>query len=418
MKRFLVLFFGALTTSIGSGMTAFGLATWSFTTYNNATAVTLVTLCAFAPIVLLSPVAGWLADRFDRRALMVLGDGGSIVGLLVMWWAVARPHPPLAWVLVGVTLSACLAALTEPALRASVTDLVSPEDYGRSSGLLQFASSAKYLVSPAAAGLVLHYSSLSMILIIDMATAFVTVACSLYVRHHSDAVPHGKTEPLLAGLASSWRLVFGHRSVASAVVIMTLLGGAIGFPQVLFKPILLPHNSVEAVGLAESITTVGMLVGASVIVATKASNPIRLMRIGLLGAGAGLTAFVFAPTIAGVTSCAALLFSFLPACSTGADLIVRNTITNEYQGRAYGLISLVSQLGTIVAFAAAGPLTDHFFNPLLQPNGALALLLGGLFGVGDGRGAALLVSLLGVPVWALLSLTGSPRLDTPATTKG
>ena len=155
MKYLHLLLVGAFVNSVGTGMTAFGLAIFAYTTYGTASSVALVQLCAFAPIILLAPVAGALADRFDRRLMMVIGDGGSVLGLGVVMAALSASEPRLSHILTGVVVSSCLAALTEPALRASVTDLVDEDDYVRSAGLLQAASSARYLLSPLLAGLLL-----------------------------------------------------------------------------------------------------------------------------------------------------------------------------------------------------------------------------------------------------------------------
>ena len=75
MRYLSLLLVGALVNSVGSGLTAFGLGVFAYNTYGTASAVALVQLCAFAPIVLLAPLAGALADRFDRRLMMLLGDG-------------------------------------------------------------------------------------------------------------------------------------------------------------------------------------------------------------------------------------------------------------------------------------------------------------------------------------------------------
>ena len=128
MRLLSVLVIGSLVSSIGSGMTAFALATWAFTTFGTASSVAMIELCALAPIVLLSPLAGVLADRHDRRTMMLLGDGGSALGLATVLIAVTRPEPSLLLVLAGVTVSSCLAALTEPALRAAVRLVNSAEE--------------------------------------------------------------------------------------------------------------------------------------------------------------------------------------------------------------------------------------------------------------------------------------------------
>lgn len=81
-NRFLLLWAGELVSSIGSGLTSFGLGVYVFGLTGSAANVALVTLLAFLPTLLLSVPAGVLADRYDRRLLMMLGDGCSALGIL------------------------------------------------------------------------------------------------------------------------------------------------------------------------------------------------------------------------------------------------------------------------------------------------------------------------------------------------
>lgn len=81
-KRFLLLWAGELVSSIGGGLTSFGLGVYIFKQTGSAANMALITLLVFLPTLLLSVPAGGLADRYDRRLLMMLGDGYSAVGIL------------------------------------------------------------------------------------------------------------------------------------------------------------------------------------------------------------------------------------------------------------------------------------------------------------------------------------------------
>ena len=181
MKRVGLLVLGSFINSLGTGLTAFGLAIIMLRTYGTASSVAAVQLSSFAPVVLLAPAAGVLADRYDRRLMMIIGDAGSVLGLGIILMALSSPRPSLAWVCAGAVASSCLAALTEPALRASVTDLVDEEDYVRSSGLLQLASAAKYLLAPAAVGFLMPVVGVRGLVLLDTSTCIVTVACTAAV---------------------------------------------------------------------------------------------------------------------------------------------------------------------------------------------------------------------------------------------
>ena len=87
MRKFLILWAGELISSIGGGLTAFGLGVYVFRQTGSAGAMAIVNLLAFLPTLLLSAPAGVLADRYDRRTMMMLGDGLSAIGIIfILIW--------------------------------------------------------------------------------------------------------------------------------------------------------------------------------------------------------------------------------------------------------------------------------------------------------------------------------------------
>ena len=81
-RKFMLLWAGELASSIGGGLTSFGLGIYIFQKTGNASGMALMTLLAFLPGLLLKVPAGVLADRYDRRLLMMIGDGFSGLGVL------------------------------------------------------------------------------------------------------------------------------------------------------------------------------------------------------------------------------------------------------------------------------------------------------------------------------------------------
>src|SRR6476646_9383194 len=93
--RFLCIWTGEWISSIGSGLTAFALGVYVFQLTQTATSVALVTLCAFVPSILLSPLGGVLADRYDRRLMMIAGDLLSVLGLVFILVLMLQGDPSL-----------------------------------------------------------------------------------------------------------------------------------------------------------------------------------------------------------------------------------------------------------------------------------------------------------------------------------
>ena len=87
-KQFLLLWGTSLVSATGSGMTSFALGIYIFQETGLASLTGLLILLGFLPGLLLTPFAGILADRIDRRLLMMLGDGLSILGLVVILFSI------------------------------------------------------------------------------------------------------------------------------------------------------------------------------------------------------------------------------------------------------------------------------------------------------------------------------------------
>ena len=86
----------------------------------------------------------------------------------------------------------------------------------------------------------------------------------------------------------------------------------------------------------------------------------------------------------------------LPFANTSIDYLIRTNVDNQIQGRVWGIIGLISQLGYVAAYAVSGILTDYVFTPLLLPEGVLAGSVGKILGTGDGRGIGFLIVLAGL----------------------
>lgn len=353
MRSLTILLIGVLINSVGTGMTAFGLGVFAYQLQGTATAVALVQLCAFAPIILLAPLAGALADRFDRRLMMAIGDGGSVLGLGVVLAALSSPSPRLEVILAGVTASSCLAALTEPALRASITDLVPAEDHVRSAGLLQAATAARYLVSPFLAGALLPLVGLRALLVMDAATCLVTVTCSVVVmrtlraaiasgsaaaagsaeaRASAPAEPEGAAGHLLGG----WRAVLHHPGLRTIVGLMTVMTLAIGTVQVLLKPILLPHVDAAAMGRVETLAATGILAGAALVTLLSRARPTTLLSAGTAATGAAMVLLSLRSWTWWVALSGFAVFAALSLCQAGAETLVRRSVAADHQARVWG----------------------------------------------------------------------------------
>lgn len=397
MKKFLVIWSGELISSIGSGMTAFALSVYVYQTTGSATYVSLITLLAYLPTVLLSPLGGVLADRYDRRLLMIIGDLFSGLGLAYVLWNIQTGSDSMLPICIGVTFNAVFVALLEPSFRATITELLTEEEYARASGMVQIAGNAKFLISPALAGILLAVADIRLILLIDIGTFLITVTTVAIVRKSVGKAVKTERQSIGREMRLGFAEINKSKGIRILIILMSFVCFFIGILQTLTSPMVLAVSNAETVGFMESLCAVGMLLGSVFIgiLGIKNNFSTVLCVAGILSgifiALTGVNKSIFV-TGAGIF----LFFLALPFMNTSADVLIRKNIPNELQGRVWGIISLLSQTGTVLAYALSGVLADYVFEPLLSDNGVLSDSIGALIGTGTGRGIGFMLILSGI----------------------
>ncbi|MGO5078193.1 MFS transporter [Ruminococcus sp.] len=397
MKKFLMIWSGELISSIGSGMTAFALSVYVYQTTGSATYVSLITLLAYLPTVLLSPLGGVLADRYDRRLLMIIGDLFSGLGLAYVLWNIQTGSDSMLPICIGVTFNAVFVALLEPSFRATITELLTEEEYARASGMVQIAGNAKFLISPALAGILLAVADIRLILLIDIGTFLITVTTVAIVRKSVGKAVKTERQSIGREMRLGFAEINKSKGIRILIILMSFVCFFVGILQTLTSPMVLAVSNAETVGFMESLCAVGMLLGSVFIgiLGIKKNFSTVLCVAGILSgifiALTGVNKSIFV-TGAGIF----LFFLALPFMNTSADVLIRKNIPNELQGRVWGIISLLSQTGTVLAYALSGVLADYVFEPLLSDNGVLSDSIGALIGTGTGRGIGFMLILSGI----------------------
>lgn len=401
-KKFLLLWSGELISTIGSGITAFGLSVYVFQQTGRVSATTLITLLAFLPSVLLTPFAGVLADRYDRRLMMILSDSLSTLGLFYILICMFNGSAQFYQICIGVTISSVFTSLLEPAYRATVTDLLTPDDYSKASGIVQISYSAKYLISPAIAGFLLGLYNIKLLLVIDICTFFITLVTTITVRKGLISKQLSKTTTLKEEFKDGWKAIFQNKGLLILVFIGMALTFFIAFIQSLATPMILTFSTASVAGVCNTICATGMLISSLIIgIIPLKKNYLKILSISLSFTGLFMALFGLRENIVLMCIAGFLFFATLPFANTSLDVLTRTNIANELQGRAWGLIGLITQFGYILAYASVGFLSDSVFTPMLLDNGLLSSTVGKIIGTGPGRGTAFLIIIAG----ALLLLT-------------
>ena len=397
MKNFYKLWLGELISNIGSGMTAFALSVYIYEKTGSVSYVSLITLLSFMPSIVLSPIGGLLADRYDRRLLMIIGDLFSGLGLVYILWSIQAGEKSIVPIFVGITFSSIFTSLLEPSYRATLTDILEEENYAKASGLIQVAGSAKYLISPVIAGMILSVADIRVILLLDILTFITTCLMIFLVRKSMNSETQNYKKDSFKELLEGLFIIKENRGVYSLVIIMFFVCFFMGFIQILIRPMILALSSVKIAGMMESLCAAGLLIGSLWIgIAGIKKNYSKILAVASFFCGIFMSMTGVNANLAIIGISTFLFFSTLPFMNSCADVLVRVSVPNELQGRVWGLISLITQMGTVAAYIISGIMADYIFEPMFNKNGILAKNIGMIIGTGKGRGIGFMLILSGI----------------------
>jgi DHA3 family macrolide efflux protein-like MFS transporter len=409
MRTFTIIWFGQLISTLGSGLTGFALGVWIYEQTDSVTLFAVSMLVWTLPAILLAPVAGMLADRWDRRKLMILAD--SMAGLATLSiGALAFSGSLEVWhIYIAQVFLAAAETFQWPAYSAATSLIVPKEHLGRAAGMTQIGGAISNLVSPAVAGALYLTAGLEAIVLIDFITYLFALSTLLAVRFPQPE----PTEEAAAGKGTffqealfGWRYLWEYRPLFTLLMIYAVLNFLFGLQNPLLTPMLLELTTVDVLGFITAASGVGLLAG-TLVMSTWGGPKRRIHGIFFGGLGSGIAGiltgmFTSIPLLIGARFL--LLFS-LPIANGCSQAIWQSKVAPDVQGRVFAARRMLSHMIMPISYALAGPLSEYAFEPLMAEGGALAnTFVGQIVGVGPGRGLAFVFVVTGL-MFALMVIS-------------
>jgi MFS transporter, DHA3 family, macrolide efflux protein len=394
MRTFLIIWVGQTISIIGSGLTSFALGVWIFQETGRATPFVLTVLFGTLPRVLLSPVAGSLADRKNRRWMMVLSDSGAALVTLLLVFLVTTGRLEIWHIYLGAMISSSFGAFQEPSYTASIAMLVPGKNLPRANGLVQMSQALEILVAPVLAGVLFALIGLRGIFLVDFASFAFATGSLLLVRIPQP--PINAEESQAPGIWNDakfgWNYLRHRPGLFWLLIYFAGVNFLMNFAMVLSSPLVLSFSTPQVLGVVQMAVGGGMLVGSLAISAW--GGPQRRVFgvftfISLAALGLGLAGLRPSPFLIGAG--VGLLAFCIPIGSGISQAIFQSKVAPGVQGRVFAIRIAISRSIMPLAFLLAGPLADHIFQPLMSPGGILeGTWLGTLLGTGAGRGIGLM----------------------------
>ncbi len=408
MRTFYIILIGQVISIVGSNLTSFGLGVWIFDQTGDAMPFTLTVLFGSLPYVFLLPVAGSLADRWNRRWLMILADSGNALSTLAIVLLLSFDALEVWHIYLLAAVGAAFGSFQQPAYQASIAMLVPKKHLARANGMMQSAASLGGVLAPMLAGFLFVAVGLGGIVLIDFATYFFAVFALLFVR-----IPQPKAAPsaeehkstVRGDVHFAWRYLRERPGLMGLLFYYASVNFFLSTVFVLSGPMVLSQHDAHTFGLVQMTLGIGGLAGG--LVASAWGGPQKLVRAGI----GGIALYMVGVIVAGARIHPAfpafgLAFNvfFVSIVQSISNTIWQSKVAPEVQGRVFSLRMMLATVITPLAYLSAGPLADQVFEPLMAEGGALAnTALGALLETGPGRGIGLIYVLSGVMVM-LISL--------------
>lgn len=368
--RFFTIWTGQALSLIGSGLTQFALAWWLTIETGSATVLALATLAALLPQVLLSPFAGALADRLNRKAILILAD--SLIALatallLLLWWSGQMQ----IWQVYAVLfVRAAGSAFHMPTMSATTTLLVPKSQLTRIGGLNQMLQGVTNVLSPMLGALLISVADLGTVLAIDIITAaFAIVPLFFFVIPQppapESAQGSGIVKTTLNDLREGLRYVGARRGLVYVLIISTSLNFLIA-PAFSLLPLYVNKDfggNAQMLAWAEMAIGIGTILGGVALAAWGGfKNKVVTSMLGVLLIGVGATLIGLAPeALFWVLVVGGFVFGFAASLANGPIFAVLQTVVApEMQGRVFALIMTAALAITPISLLVAGPLADAF----------------------------------------------------------
>ncbi len=402
MRAFVIIWLGQIVSLLGSAMTGFGVTIWVYEGTEKATALALTGFFFMVPLLLLSPVAGAIVDRSDRKRMMMLSDLAAGATTVVVLLLHLGGHLQLWHLFITNAINGAFQTFQWPAFSAAISLMLPKEQYGRASGMMQLAGSGSNVFAPVLAGALIGWIGLTGILIIDIVTFAFAVGALLFVH-----IPQPETTQAgREGKGSLWQESFyGFRYIVErpsllGLQLVFLLGNfVISIPFGVFAAMILARtgNDAKVLGSVQSAGAVGGVLGG--LAMSTWGGPKRRVHGVLTGwAISGLlgTVLVGLGRVWPVWAAGAFAGSFLiPVINGSNQALWQAKVAPDVQGRVFSIRRLIAWFVNPVSMLIAGPLADLALEPAMGEGGALSGALGWLVGTGPGAGMALMFILGG-----------------------
>ncbi|MGN0655303.1 MAG: MFS transporter [Ruminiclostridium sp.] len=398
LRDFYILWSTQSISQLGSSITAFALTLWLYEQTGSSLGTAALTICSYAPYVIMSIFAGALTDRFDKKKTMLVCDVLAVMCTVAIF-ILYKANALMIWHLYALNaFSGLMNTVQQPASEVAMTLIIPEEYYQKTSGLRSLSRSLNSILNPLIATSLYSFIGLTGVIAVDIGSfAVAFVALLFFIK-----IPETKTDKSENVLALAKEGLLYLKSNPMILTMILFMSGvnliASAFDGILPGLVLpSPKGGASVLGMVTSCSGIAMIIGSLLVsVLPKPKDRLKVVYYTML-ISLGTENFLLAFSREPIVWCIGQIIGWVlvPVMSANYDVIFKTTVPVELQGRVYACRNTMQFFTIPIGLFLGGFMVDNVCEPFMAGYGNQPVLAA-LFGVGKGSGAALMMFIIGV----------------------
>lgn len=395
-KFFIILWLTQSFSSLGSAMTNFALVIWLYQNSGSALTTALLSVCSYAPYVIMSIFAGAISDKWNKKTVMLVCDCFAAL-CTVITLILLKTGTLAVWHLYILNaLNGLMNSVQSPASDVAITLLTPEKHYQKTSGMRSFSNSLVSILTPVFAAAIVSFAGIEAVIAFDLIT-FTAAFCVLmfFIKIPETPQKSENNETLLQSAKSGFVYLKYNKGILWLILFLSAINLIASINSSVLPAMVLSKANETALGLVNSCVGIATLFGS--LVATFFPKPRSRIKVicNCLLFSMSTENFLLSFGNHTIIWCigSVLGWMLIPLMGANYDVIFRSNVPKEVQGRVYSVRNTLQFFTIPVGYFLGGFLVDEVFEPFME-NTEISLFTN-IFGNGKGSGASLLFFIIG-----------------------
>ena len=397
LKTYLLLWGTQSISALGSGLTGYSLVLLLYTQSGSALQTALLSVCSYAPYVIMSIFAGALSDRWNKKKIMLFCDFAAALSTVIVLFLIKTGNLEVWHLYLINALNGLMNTVQQPAAEVSATMLIPKEHYQRTSGLRSFSQSLNTILTPVIATALFTLTGIEVVIAVDLSTFAIAFLTLLFIRIPEPPKTDEIKESLIASAKSGLSWLRKNPIILNLILFLASINLVASVYDAVLPAMIISKSGETALGIVNTCVGIASLLGS--VLTTVLPSPKNRVRAICLSLFISMSTENFILAFGGnvlLWSIGAVLgWITIPYMNGNMDVIFRGTIPADMQGRVYACRNALQFFTIPLGFFLGGVLVDEVFEPLLAGESADSFL-SLLFGTGKGSGASFLFFCIGI----------------------